>query len=423
MRIHLFLFGALVLASCSHASAPMPFPAGGASSSISAAHVKHPFSRGPREGAYTPLYSFQGYPIDAGGPNQLFAWNGELIGTSYNGGIASSDPSKDCQCGTVFVALGESEDVNYTFPGPTGAGYASTGANPDSGLILARHKLWGTAQYGGDSGLGTVFNIDSDGNVGLAYAFDDQGDAANPTSTLYFSKDALYGTGMHGGKYGDGAVFVLDYGKDKETPLYSFKGSDGLFPQTGLTPLPGTHLKNALFGVAGHGGANGFGAVYEINETGTIEATLYSFKGGRDGAYPTGLIAYDGKLYGVTAGGGTGCKADGGCGTIFEIDATGKETVLYRFTGGKKDGEEPEAAPVAYQDHLFGTTSHGGKVSTGTVYEFAPETNTETVLYEFKGGHDGAFPSTGLVELDGKLYGTTGLGGAYGVGTIFEIVP
>ncbi len=241
--------------------------------------MKHPFSRGPREGAYTPLYSFQGYPIDAGGPNQLFAWNGELIGTSYNGGIASSDPSKDCQCGTVFVALGESEDVNYTFPGPTGAGYASTGANPDSGLILARDKLWGTAQYGGDYGLGTVFNIDSDGNVALAYAFDDQGDAANPTSTLYFSKDALYGTGMHGGTTGDGAVFVLDYGKDKETPLYSFKGSDGLFPQTGLTPLPGTHLKNALFGVAGHGGANGFGAVYEINETGTIEATLYSFKG------------------------------------------------------------------------------------------------------------------------------------------------
>ncbi len=45
------------------------------------------------------------------------------------------------------------------------------------------------------------------------------------------------------------------------------------------------------------------------------------------------------------------------------------------------------------------------------------------MLYEFKGGHDGAFPSTGLVELDGKLYGTTGPAGAYGVGTIFEIVP
>jgi len=53
--------------------------------------------------------------------------------------------------------------------------------------------------------------------------------------------------------------------------------------------------------------------------------SLYSFKGGADGAHPSaGLIALNGTFYGTTSGGGTN-----GNGTVFEVCPSGAERVLY----------------------------------------------------------------------------------------------
>jgi len=67
---------------------------------------------------------------------------------------------------------------------------------------------------------------------------------------------------------------------------------------------------------------------------------LYTFTGTPDGALPVGGLVLDakGNLYGVTFQGGQGglaCYESGaiGCGTVFKLDTTGKETVLYSFTG------------------------------------------------------------------------------------------
>ena len=44
--------------------------------------------------------------------------------------------------------------------------------------------------------------------------------------------------------------------------------------------------------------------------------------------------------------------------------------------------------------------------------------------YSFTGGTDGANPDSGLIrDVQGYLYGTTNLGGAYGKGTVFRINP
>src|SRR5258708_18535182 len=62
---------------------------------------------------------------------------------------------------------------------------------------------------------------------------------------------------------------------------------------------------------------------------------LHSFTGGADGAYPVGGLVRDGigDLYGTTRTGGSS-----GSGTVFKVDATGKESVLYSFTGGADGG-------------------------------------------------------------------------------------
>jgi uncharacterized repeat protein (TIGR03803 family) len=121
-----------------------------------------------------------------------------------------------------------------------------------------------------------------------------------------------------------------------------------------------------------------------------------------DGEYPTSGLLMDssGNLYGVTTKGG---GAD--VGTIFELTPDGAETVLYSFCTKKNctDGDTPNAVLIAdKKGNLSGTTTTGGKLGNGTVFELAPD-GTETMLHSFAGGNDGADPT------------------ADGDGTVFEI--
>jgi uncharacterized repeat protein (TIGR03803 family) len=157
------------------------------------------------------------------------------------------------------------------------------------------------------------------------------------------------------------------------------------------------------------------------------ESVLYSFTGGADGGSPsTGLVLdAKGNFYGTTPAGGLlkhGCGTQG-CGTVFELTPSGVETVLHTFTGTNDDGKFPDAPLLLDPSgNLYGTTVSGGANKQGTVFELTP-TGTETVLYAFTVGADGASPGGGLVR-DAKLnlYGTTISGGHYD-GTVFELTP
>ncbi len=155
---------------------------------------------------------------------------------------------------------------------------------------------------------------------------------------------------------------------------------------------------------------------------------MHRFAGApNDGANPyAGLIRdHAGNFYGTTYAGGT---AD--LGTVFKIDTTGTETVLYSFQGGT-DGSHPWA-PVAMDasGNLYGTTTEGGSLNTlicgsgcGTVFKLDGSGN-ETVVHSFDGFPDGNRPMDGLVlGSDGNFYGTTTHGGTAGAGTIFKITP
>jgi len=79
------------------------------------------------------------------------------------------------------------------------------------------------------------------------------------------------------------------------------------------------------------------------------ETVLYSFNG-TDGRYPAASLISDaaGNLYGTTPIGGTG-PCPNGCGTVFKVDNTGHETVLYTFCSSTVvgspclDGDNPTA--------------------------------------------------------------------------------
>jgi uncharacterized repeat protein (TIGR03803 family) len=233
------------------------------------------------------------------------------------------------------------------------------------------------------------------------------------------------------------------------TVIHSFYGPDGANPDTGLI----TDGAGNLYGttsIGGHTGGDcgtvgwpyfaGCGEVFKLSKYGStwILIPIHQFQGGSDGKEPEGRVIFgpDGSLYGTTAGGGWGF------GTVFNLrpsahaspNALGgwTETVLYRFAGGA-DGASPEGDLTFDQaGNIYGTTQGGGPASAGTVYKLTRSSGgwTESVLYSFTGGRDGYHPLGGVIlDQYGSLYGTTMEGGDFTCdqratcGTLFALAP
>jgi uncharacterized repeat protein (TIGR03803 family) len=317
----------------------------------------------------------------------------------------------------------------------------SDGVFPYAGLTNVNSRLYGTTTDGGRRcrrACGTVYRISLSGREKVLYNFKGgPGDGTNPSASLLDVNGTLYGTTVGGGAYGEGTVFAITV-SGKETVLYSFKGgTDGLHPEAALVNVNGILYGTTASGGSGSScGSSGCGTVFSITTSGK-ETVLYSFKGAPDGAYPAApLLSVNNILYSTTAAGGSAqgssCSSSGGrgCGTVFSITTSGKESVRYNFKGGTTDGQNPEAGLINVKGKLYGTSTGAGahclskySAGCGTVFSVTPS-GTETVLHSFGGPDDGLQPQAALLEMRGMLYGTTAYGGSqcYGCGgTVFEI--
>jgi uncharacterized repeat protein (TIGR03803 family) len=311
------------------------------------------------------------------------------------------------------------------------------GALPQAGLTNDNGTLYGTTLLGGGvfncnteppspTGCGTIFKITTSGAESILHYFQGGADGALPQAGLTnVNHGTLYGTTTAGGyPYGGGSVFKITT-LGANTVLYDFVGGlDGIRPEGDLF----VDVHGTLYGTTSAGGGSGCaygagcGTVFKISSSGK-ESVLHSFTGTPDGAEPfAGLTNVNGTLYGTTSQGGQNCDPNvAGCGTVFKISSSGTETVLHRFTG-TPDGEWPAAGLTKLNGTLYGTTFFGGTGTSGTVFKITTS-GTETVLYRFTGTPDGAQPAAGLTNVNGTLYGTTSYGGTYGAGTVFELSP
>src|ERR1700730_7910823 len=266
----------------------------------------------------------------------------------------------------------------------------SDGQNPIKGLVRdATGNLYGSPPYGGiydencdpEFGGGAVFKLNRAGKFTVLHAFDNQGDGCGPLSLIEDAAGNLYGTtswNLASNFYGGGTVFKIDaHGKFR---------------------------------------------------------VIYTFAGTSDGNAPNSLTrGVQGNLFGTTQlGGDINCDSGKGCGTVFELNTNGNESVVYSFTGSP-DGFEPQSGVVGdARGDFYGTTTHGGyrtcSNGCGTVFQ-VNQHGIETLLYAFKGGADGANPGMGklLFVMPGKLYGTHANGGdpscigGLGCGVVFEV--
>lgn len=388
--------------------------------------------------------------------------SGNFYGVTNAGGKGNN-----CEfaCGTVFKLTRSTSGnwirtVLYSFTGING-----DGAFPKGNVTFdTAGNLYGTTQFGGAKGMGTVFELmpSSGGGwkIDILYSFAGGSDGVYPTAGLIFdSAGNLYGTTSGGGVgysscgFGCGTVFKLSPSGNawKETVLYSFTGANG----DGVIPVASLILDDAgnLYGTTSFGGGSGncgnggCGTAFQLSRSqkGWTETVLHAFGSNSDGASPLGSLNLDetGDLYGTTWAGGTGtCKGGVSCGIAFKLtrhSGSWIETIIHNFGSHSGDGVGP-AASLTFDvaGNLYGTTTFGGAKDLGTVFQLAPVSGgkwTESIVHSFTGyPSDGGYPTANLnIDADGNLYGTTNVGGEGGGvggyplfpggGTIFEITP
>jgi len=314
--------------------------------------------------------------------------------------------NKKVACGLVLMlsttvaSYGQAFKVLLDFDGTNGADpfYMSLVQGLDG-------SFYGTASAGGPHHNGTVFKVTAAGALTTLYDLCPQVSCIHGSgldSGVVLAADGnFYGFANNGGLYNFGAVYRIT-SSGQWTTLHSFNGSDGA-GQYYSALIQGTDGK--LYGVTTGGGTYGYGTAFSITLSGTL-TTLYNFCSQpdcADGGSPVGGLVQgaDGSFYGATLAGGAN-----GYGTLFKITRGGTLTTLYNFCSQPNcaDGYYPHAALVRGGDGNFYGTTGGG--TAGTMFRMAPD-GTFTTLLTFC-CDDGGSPVSGLIEgTDGSFYGTT----------------
>ncbi len=401
----------------------------------------------------TTLYSFPFGDGNSAETGVIADASGNLYGTTVNGGVNDVGSVYEM---SPMAGGGWSERVIYSFSG----GIAGEGEGPSALIFDSAGNLYGTTASGGTTQFGTIFELSPTSGGGWTgttlYTFSggDDGWAPAATAGLIFDQSGnLYGTTHNGGANGKGTVFRLSPGSGgqwKKTVLYNFAGPplDGQLPAGGLT----MDSAGNLYGTTEAGGSSGncetgCGTVFKLTSSGNTwkETVVYSFQGStNDGLDPASSLTLDsaGNIFGTTVAGGSkancySTSGHGSCGVVFEISPLGNgawtEKVLHEFANTTQDGGTPTSGVVfGGGGDLFGTTGVGGTNGAGTIYKLSPSGTgwAYSLVYNFGSSRDGQYPSGNLwPNSSGTFYGTTGAGGtavntfSSGYGTVFEFAP
>lgn len=366
--------------------------------------------------------------------------SGNLYGTTLAGGGSGCGIG----CGVVFELVpgtnGWTEKIIHNFnDNPL------DGNDPAGALIFdAAGNLYGTTQFGGAAGYGTVFKLtpEPDGRwkETILHSFQDNGvDGSAPHGALIFDATGnLYGTTAEGGPLQWGNVFELSpraNGSWKEKILHSFGGNDGWAPQGSLL----MDSAGDLYGTTPYGGArlvDDYGIVFELlrQADGTwkekILANFPELGSGPQSPQANLISDSTGNLYATSSSGGS----EGG-GTVFELlqepSGAWETRILFDFAYDIGGGAFPYSGLVVdAAGNLYGTDTAAGtsNESVGTVFELNPNHDghwTEIVLHDFLNSvTDGSYPNGGVTfDSAGNIYGTTVFGGLYTWGTVYEVTP
>jgi uncharacterized repeat protein (TIGR03803 family) len=251
---------------------------------------------------------------------------------------------------------------------PAGAfsSLTSFGAGAPTSLLVpgADGNFYSTALFGGEYEQGTLFRVTPEGSVSVLAVFDGT-NGFDPNTLVRASDGNFYGTTAWGGpRYATGGAGYGTFFKltpdGAFTSVYWFHNTNGVWP----TALAEGDDGN-FYGTTAYGGAQFLGTFFKITPDGTY--TMLASFNGTNGLEPVSLMrATDGNFYGTTRTGTANAKY----GTIFKATPDGVLTSLFSFNG--TNGAGPGYAPLIQtaEDTFYGTTYVGGASNLGTVFRF-----------------------------------------------------
>lgn len=326
-----------------------------------------------------------------------------------------------------------------TFPsdGSKGGGPVAELFNDGAGF------MWGTAAFGGTNNNGTIYEVEiATGTLTKVTAFTGTSGVAKGTrpqaKLVPEGTTFLWGTTQFGGAGGFGTIFKVEKATGTVSTLAEFTGDPGtLVPGKNPTaPLVNDGL--GFFWGTTPSGSSFFstdaGTVFKVNATTGAFTSVFAFTGAtgahRGAGSPAALVLEStGMLLGVSPSTFDSSTFALTPGTIYRINAaTGGQTTVLDFTGrsGAAPGTDPFSALVPISAGIFrGTTNLGGTADKGTVYQFNAVAGTVTTVANLLGTEPpptGAQPAGKLVSDGlGFLWGVTEFSGLNGEGTIFKM--
>ncbi len=323
-------------------------------------------------------------------------------GANYYGVIFQYDPATNIYTKKI--------DLDY-----------SIGAIPEGSLMQATDgMLYGMTQAGGGGGMGmgVLFQYDPAANTYTQKIDLDYPIGTSPHGSLIQATDGkLYGTTGYGGVPGDGVIFQYDPSANTYIKKFNFDGAaNGSQPWGSLMQAS----DGMLYGMTHMGGGGSAGVIFQYNPSADTYTKKIDFLSPADGGTPYGSLmqASDGKLYGMTNKGGANVA-----GVIFQYDS-GTNTYTKKVDLSTANGSTPFGSLMQATDgKLYGMTNKGGANDVGVIFQYDPATNIYIKKLDFD-FNNGANPYGSLMQAtDGMLYGMTNLGGANGVGVLFQYNP
>jgi uncharacterized repeat protein (TIGR03803 family) len=334
------------------------------------------------------------------------ATNGKLYGMTLGGGSNGVGAIFSLDPTTsVFTKLKDLNSIN--------------GADPYGSLMQATDgKLYGLTYSGGSNNLGAIFSYDLLASTYKKLKDLDYSNGANPYGNLVQASDGkLYGMTSSGGLHFSGVTFSYD-------PLASVYKKLNDFDNTITVNAPGCNpygsliqaADGRLYGLTSGGGSNGKGVIFSLDPLSSTYTKLKDFDDvNYTFAYGDLLQATNGKLYGLTSSGGKGH------GDIFSFDISASTYTKLKDFGVNEKGSDIVGSLIRSSDgKLYGMTSSGGTGGAGVIFSFDPLSSTYTKLRDFDYASDG-FPIGSLIQAsDGRLYGLVEGGDSQYIGAIFS---
>ncbi|HEX5151937.1 MAG TPA: choice-of-anchor tandem repeat GloVer-containing protein [Parafilimonas sp.] len=329
-----------------------------------------------------------------------------LYGTASSGG--SDNIGVICKLNTA---------TNIVTPVFSFSAASSNGYSPQGGLVQATDgKLYGMAAGdGGSYGWGVIFSYDPAKGIYKKLKDFNNANGGYPAGNLIQASDGkLYGMTSLGGSSGVGVIFSYNPATAAYNKLKDFNHTNGAYPFGGLIQAS----NGKLYGLTSGGGSSGNGVMFSFDPATSTYTKLKDFDNYTIGSAPYGSLvqASDGKLYGMTSGGYY-------AGVIFSYNpATADFTKLIDFD--YTNGSTPYGNLIQASDgKLYGMTYSGGGDDNGVIFSFDPSTSTYAKLKDFN-ETSGKHPFGSLMQApDGKLYGMTAEGGSNGGGVSFSYDP